>query len=84
MKKLLILPLLSLVLLLVMCSTKSADRRYEMDGVYYSTGLITSDGNVWDYDDGAVPDGSPVTVMFHDNGTPSYIYDDVVMGVSIR
>lgn len=56
--------------------------RRVMQGRYYAYGeVITSDGNEWGYTDPERLDGDPVYAVLDDNGTPEYIYDDIVVGV---
>jgi hypothetical protein len=56
--------------------------RRVMQGRYYAYGeVITSDGNEWSYEDPERLDGDPVYAVLDDNGTPEYIYDDIVVGV---
>lgn len=42
--------------------------------------IITDDGNVWEYFDRTIPDGSSVSVTFSDEGTEE-IEDDVITDV---
>ena len=61
--------------------------RYTAEGRYYTNGtVVTTDGNEWTYSTDTISDktpydGMPVHIGFDDNGTPSDIYDDVVLGL---
>lgn len=48
--------------------------------------VVTSDGNVWEYTQDIISEepsyhNEPVFVVFNDNGTPSNIYDDSILGL---
>lgn len=61
--------------------------RYTAYGRYYTDGtVITNDGNEWGYNtdtisDQTPTDGMPVWVGFDDNGTPTNITDDIILGL---
>lgn len=63
---------------------------YIVPGHYYVSGeVITLDGNVWAYSQGIISDepsydNEPVFVLIYDNHTPSYIYDDEIVGLTGR
>lgn len=86
MKKIFLLALCAA--LLSGCGTKG-NEQYTTTGRYYTNGsVITSDGNIWDYqtetvDKGPVYDGMPVEVTFDDNGTETDIYDDIIIELSL-
>lgn len=42
--------------------------------------IITDDGNVWEYFDRTIPDGSSILVTFSDEGTEE-VEDDVITSV---
>ena len=92
MKKLTAILILS-VLFLGGCTTKSEPKvevehtRYTAYGRYYTDStVITNDGNEWGYgtdtiSDIAVYDGMPIWIGFDDNGTPTDITDDIILGL---
>ena len=54
---------------------------YVMPGQYYANEtVITDDGNIWGYQS-KMPDATFVDVVFDDNGTENYIYDDIIVGL---
>lgn len=57
--------------------------QYTVDNAAYNHGEIITplDQNIWWYESDAVPNNCVVTVIFDDNGTPSYVYDDTILGV---
>ena len=61
--------------------------RYTAYGRYYTEGtVITDDGNEWGYSTDLISDKTPVDNMpvwigFDDNGTPTDITDDIVLGL---
>lgn len=61
--------------------------RYTAYGRYYTEGtVITDDGNEWSYStdiisDKTPTDNMPVWIGFDDNGTPTDITDDIVLGL---
>lgn len=61
--------------------------RYTAYGRYYTDGtVITDDGNEWSYStdtisDKTPTDNMPVWIGFDDNGTPTNITDDIVLGL---
>ena len=61
--------------------------RYTAYGRYYTEGtVITDDGNEWGYSADLISDKTPVDNMpvwigFDDNGTPTDITDDIVLGL---
>lgn len=58
---------------------------YIVTGHYYASGeVITEDGNIWGYTDGAIDNNQPVNVLFDDMGTPDNIYDDEIVGLVNR
>ena len=76
--------LISLVATLVVLSSCAPSHGlYTMSGhIANGDTIITDDGNTW----GVTTDiavGSLVVVTFDDNGTPDYIFDDVVTNVVI-
>ena len=70
------------------CGTKR-NEQYTTTGRYYTNGtLITSDGNIWNYqtetvNKGPVYDGMPVHATFDDNGTETNIYDDTIVELTL-
>lgn len=94
MKKLIALALVAGAFLM---TTGCADRqetapkvhtRYVTQGHYYAEGtVITTDGNIWDYQTDIISDKpsydhQAVNVGFDDNGTPDDITDDVILGLT--
>lgn len=76
---------LALIILpgIVSCSPIKQER-YQ-SGVYAAINsgcgyIITADGNVWNYFDSTIPDGSSVLVTFSDMGTEE-LKDDVITNV---
>ena len=72
--------LLIILLGIVSCSPVKQNR-YQ-DGTYTAVNsgcgyIITADGNVWEYFDRTIPDGSSVSVTFSDEGTEE-VEDDVI------
>lgn len=61
--------------------------RYTAYGRYYTDGtVITDDGNEWSYSTDAISDQTPynnmpVWIGFDDNGTPTDITDDIILGL---
>jgi hypothetical protein len=61
--------------------------RYTAFGRYYTDGtVITDDGNEWAYTTDTISDKTPTDAMpvwigFDDNGTPTDITDDIVLGL---
>lgn len=61
--------------------------RYTAYGRYYTDGtVITNDGNEWSYSTDSISDKTPydnmpVWIGFDDNGTPTNIADDVILGL---
>lgn len=66
---------------------KVESTRYTAYGRYYTNGtVITDDGNIWDYSTDTISDkeptdNMPVWIGFDDNGTPTDITDDIVLGL---
>ena len=62
--------------------------RYVAQGHYYVDGtVITTDGNIWDYQTDIISDKpsydhQAVNVGFDDNGTPDDITDDIILGLT--
>ena len=62
--------------------------RYVAQGHYYADGtVITTDGNIWEYQTDIISDKpsydhQAVNVGFDDNGTPDDITDDVILGLT--
>lgn len=65
-----------------------AHTRYVAQGHYYTDGtVITTDGNIWDYQTDIISDKpsydhQAVNVGFDDNGTPDDITDDIILGLT--
>ena len=61
--------------------------RYTAYGRYYTDGtVITDDGNEWSYatdtiSDKTPTDNMPIWIGFDDNGTPTDITDDIILGL---
>lgn len=76
-----------IVMLLDETEPKVESKQYTAFGRYYTDGtVITEDGNEWSYttdsiSDKTPTDGMPVWVGFDDNGTPTDITDDIVLGL---
>jgi hypothetical protein len=98
MKKILtVILILCTTFALIGCTTEKAEpQTYTAYGRYYTNievegigiieGVITDDGNVWEYhtdtiSDRTPSDAMPVWVGFNDNGTPADITDDIVLGL---
>lgn len=45
--------------------------------------ILDSHGDIWELENNPLPDGAKVKIIFHDNCTPEYTYDDVVKKVTI-
>lgn len=66
---------------------KVESTRYTAYGRYYTDGtVITDDGNEWSYSTDIISDKTPTDAMpvwigFDDNGTPTDITDDIVLGL---
>ena len=62
--------------------------QYATKGHYYADGtVITTDGNIWDYQTDIISDkpsydNQAVNVGFDDNGTPDDITDDIILGLA--
>lgn len=69
-------------------NTEPAHTRYVAQGHYYADGtVITTDGNIWDYQTDIISDKpsydhQAVNVGFDDNGTPDDITDDIILGLT--
>ena len=67
--------------------TEKVHTRYTAYGRYYTDGtVITDDGNEWSYatdtiSDKTPTDNMPVWIGFDDNGTPTDITDDIILGL---
>lgn len=92
MKKFIALTLLVGAFLMTIGCTKSETPKHEPTqytayGRYYTNGtVITNDGNEWGYaadtiSDRVPTDAMPVWVAFEDNGTPTDITDDIILGL---
>lgn len=88
MKKLIALTLLvGAFLMTIGCTKKHEPIQYTAYGRYYTNGtVITNDGNMWEYSadtisDRVPTDAMPVWVAFEDNGTPTDITDDIILGL---
>lgn len=92
MKKLIALTLLVGAFLITIGCTKVETPKHEPAqytayGRYYTNGtVITNDGNEWNYaadtiSDRVPTDAMPVWVAFEDNGTPTDITDDIILGL---
>ena len=53
--------------------------QYEAEGLCLGDRIITADGNEWNY--GTDIKGC-VKVIFNDNGTTDYIYDDIIVDIN--
>lgn len=78
--------LLIILLGVVACSPIKQERH--QDGTYSAVNsgcgyIITADGNVWEYFDRTIPDGSSILVTFSDEGTEE-IEDDVITDVVLK
>ncbi len=66
---------------------KAESIRYTAYGRYYTDGtVITNDGNEWAYSTDTISDHTPYDAMpvwvgFDDNGTPTDITDDIILGL---
>lgn len=81
---------IALILITATASTfnKTEHQRYTVSHCrYYTDGtVITSDGMLWSYRSDSISgelsyDGMPVVMALDDNGTPSLIEDDIVLGL---
>lgn len=52
--------------------------QYEAEGLCLGDRIITVDGNEWHY---STDTTGCVKVIFNDNGTSDYIYDDIIVGI---
>ena len=84
MKKLIsLLLILSIAISMAACGGESYTVRVG-EGIYYTDGIvITSDGNVWEYQTDTIDgkpshDGQSVMVFFYTNGTLDTIKDDSI------
>ena len=90
MKKLLIIALAALCLTGCSPAVETEAEMYIVPGHYYTSGeVITLDGNVWEYSQDIISDkpsydNEPVFVLFYDNKTPDYIYDDEIVSVVLN
>lgn len=89
MKKLLIAVLAALCL--SGCAVDETEpEMYIASGHYYTIGeVILEDGNIWGYSQDIISDApsyddEPVYVLMYDAGTPDYIYDDEIVGLTGR
>ena len=79
MKKLLALILMLIIALVVSVPTHS---QYIAPNALYNDGeVITLDQNIWGWEDDTLPSNTVVTIIFDDNGTTNYIYDDIILDV---
>lgn len=55
--------------------------QYSVPNALYDNGEIITplDQNIWWYEDDDIPNNTVMTVVFDDNGTPNYIYDDIII-----
>ena len=53
--------------------------QYEADGLCLGDRIITVDGNEWHY---STDTTGCVKVIFNDNGTTDYIYDDIIVDIN--
>ena len=87
MKKLLIIALAALCLAGCSPAPEVEAEMYIAPGHYYTSGeVITMDGNVWEHFQDIISDepsynNEPVFVLFYDNHTPNYIYDDEIVSL---
>lgn len=90
MKKLLIAVLAALCLTGCSATSEAEPTMYIASGWYYTAGeVITEDGNIWGYSQDIISDApsyddEPVYVLIYDAGTPNYIYDDEIVGLTGR
>lgn len=78
--------LLIILLGVVACSPIKQERH--QDGTYTAVNsgcgyIVTDDGNVWEYFDRSISDGSSVSVTFSDEGTEE-VEDDVITSVVVK
>lgn len=79
MKKL--LTIIATLVALVSCAPSR--NTYIMEGTTADNDLIiTEDGNAWDVTTDIVI-GSSVVVTFDNNGTPDYVFDDIITSVVV-
>lgn len=76
---------LALIIMLGIVSCSPIKQERHQDGTYTAVNsgcgyIITPDGNVWEYFDRTIPDGSSVLVTISDEGTEE-IEDDVIINV---
>lgn len=64
------------------CSTYSTYGKI-LQTVGSITLIMDTDGDIWELENNPLPDGTQVKIVFHDNLTPNYIYDDVIKEVTI-
>lgn len=57
-----------------------SEEMYVLEATYYNGHFVDENGELWGYD-AEIPSGTSVEVIMSDNGTPSDIYDDVVVSV---
>lgn len=79
---------LALIILLGIVSCSPIKQERYQSGTYTAVNsgcgyIITADGNVWEYFDRTIPDGSSVSVTFSDEGTEE-VEDDVITNVVER
>ena len=53
--------------------------QYEAEGICLGDRIITTDGNEWYYNTDTT---GCVKVIFNDNGTTDYIYDDIIVDIN--
>lgn len=72
-----------IITLVTLTSCVSSHGSYTMRGtVVYSDTIVTVDGNAWEFTTD-IAFGSPVVVTFDNNGTPDYIYDDIITDIEV-
>lgn len=74
--------------LTVVCKVEAWCSTYSTYGeILQTVGSITlimdNDGDIWEVENNPLPDGARVKIVFHDNLTPDYIYDDVIKEVTV-
>jgi hypothetical protein len=91
MKKLLALALIAGAFLMTIGCVNKQEKVHTMyvtQGHYYTDGtVITTDGNIWDYQTDIISDKpsydhQAVNVGFDDNGTADDITDDIILGLT--
>ena len=71
---------------IITATSKPTHNLYSIPNALYLDGEVITpeDQFIWGYEDDDIPVNTVVTVIFDDNGTPSYLEDDCIVNCIIQ